>query len=453
MKVRPVKPHFFKPIQPGFKHALKIPKGFLKYLNGRKHEHAVLRRADKKWLVKVNGYRFEEGWAEFVEENDLQLGDMLVFRHEGNMKFEVIIFDSSHCDREYAEYLQEEEAATPTAHTFGETSKNFEFKDTNNYASIPSGDRLYGSLPSMSCHLSHSGNTDDVIEIPSPDINSSDEDSSHAEAATDKHVGHSHFICTIRPYCLTCGYLRLPQQFANGLSNKKCDLFIRDERQRLWNLKLSSDCKDRVYIGDGWRKFIADNCLKVGERIMFEVVSDGKTESTWKFHVTDAETPKQKFQDLRANASLHPEGKKPDLDANRYSTQGLRIETSDMTAPKAQVPASTSANNAYPHFISTIKPYSIKRPRLYLQADFAKSNGLMNRRCEMIITDEKQRSWSVQLGPTGHHVAITRGWTKFVKANDVQVGDTFKFELINNGTIPIAYFHCKYSGKDTKQSH
>ncbi|XP_016454036.1 B3 domain-containing protein REM10-like isoform X2 [Nicotiana tabacum] len=444
MKVRPVKPHFFKPIQPGFKHALKIPKGFMKYLKGHELEHVVLRRAGKKWLVKVNDYQFKTGWGEFAEENVLQLGDMLVFRHEGNVEFEVIIFDSSQCDREYAEYLQEEEEAA--TRTFGEISKNFEFEDTNNYTSIPSGDRLYGSLPSTSCPLSHSRAIDDVIEIPSLNIKSSDEDSSHAEAATDKHAGHSHFICTIRPYCLTYGYLCLPQQFANSLSNKKCDLFIRDERQRSWNVKLSSDCKNRVSIGDGWREFIADNCLKVGERIMFEVVSDGKMESIWKFHVvTDAETPKQKFQDLRANASLQPEGKKPDLDANRYSARGLRIETSDMTAPKAQVHASTSANNANPHFISTIKPYSINKPRLYLPADFAKSNGLMNRRCEMILTDEKQRSWSVQLGLTGHHVAITRGWKKFVKANDVQVGDTFKFELINNGTIPIAYFHCLFA--------
>ncbi|XP_016501009.1 B3 domain-containing protein REM5-like [Nicotiana tabacum] len=109
MKVPPVKPHFFKPIQPGFKHALNIPLGFLKYLTGHEHEHAVLKRAGKKWLVKVNGHRLEEGWEKFAEEHDLQLGDMLVFRHEGNMEFKVVIFDSGHCKREYAENLQEEE--------------------------------------------------------------------------------------------------------------------------------------------------------------------------------------------------------------------------------------------------------------------------------------------------------------------------------------------------------
>uniref|UniRef100_M1AKH7 DNA binding protein n=1 Tax=Solanum tuberosum TaxID=4113 RepID=M1AKH7_SOLTU len=74
----------------------------------------------------------------------------------------------------------------------------------------------------------------------------------------------------------------------------------------------------------------------------------------------------------------------------------------------------------------------------YLPMDFVKSNGLMIR-SEMILIDEKQRSWSVWLGRTGHQFGIKRGWTQFRNANGIQVGDTYKFELINNGTIPIAH--------------
>ncbi|XP_059315655.1 B3 domain-containing protein REM6-like [Lycium ferocissimum] len=120
MKVPPRKPRFFKPILPGFKNGLKIPTGFLKYLKGHSHiKRAVLRSDGKKWLVKLNGYRLEDGWKKFVEELNLQLGDLLIFRHEGDMEFEVSIFDSSHLDREYGA----EEARTP-----GETSKKREFK-------------------------------------------------------------------------------------------------------------------------------------------------------------------------------------------------------------------------------------------------------------------------------------------------------------------------------------
>ena len=62
----------------------------------------------------------------------------------------------------------------------------------------------------------------------------------------------------------------------------------------------------------------------------------------------------------------------------------------------------------------------------------------------MILKDEKQRSWSVQLEEVGPRFAITKGWRQFREANDVQVGDTYKFELIHNGTTPVAYFHREY---------
>lgn len=91
---------------------------------------------------------------------------------------------------------------------------------------------------------------------------------------------------------------RIPKYvpFANGLiTNKKCDLLIRDEKQSSWNLKLHS-CKTQTFIGDGWRKFSADKCLKVGDRIMFEIVTDSDT-PIWKFRVvTNAKTPMRKFQ-------------------------------------------------------------------------------------------------------------------------------------------------------------
>uniref|UniRef100_M1AKG8 DNA binding protein n=1 Tax=Solanum tuberosum TaxID=4113 RepID=M1AKG8_SOLTU len=109
------------------------------------------------------------------------------------------------------------------------------------------------------------------------------------------------------------------------------------------------------------------------------------------------------------------------------------------------LPASISANDASPHFISIIKPYSIFKHFLYIPLAFAKSNGWMNRRFEMILMDEQQRSWPVRLGPVSDdHIGIHIGWQKFKEANDVQVGDIYRFELINNEKIPVAYFHREY---------
>ncbi|KAM3270577.1 B3 domain-containing protein REM10-like [Capsicum chacoense] len=351
MKIAPKKPHFFKPIMPGFKRGLKIPIGFLRYLKGLKHiKHAILRRASKKWLVKVNCWRLEDGWKKFAKEHDLQLGDLLVFRHEGRMEFKVSIFDSSHCDREYAEYLREEEESN----IIEETSKKVKFK----------------------------------------------------EAAIHNPCGQSRFECIVRPYCVSNGYLRLPRQFAraNGLMNKKLGVIIRDERQRSWNLRLATYGLN-VHIYNGWDDFCVVNNIKEGDYMTFEVVANGE-KPIWKFRL---------IKDLRHKAL-------------------------DMTTPISQIPASASAD-ANPHFISTIKHYTFTKAILYLPKGFTKSNGMMDKH-EMILVDEKQRSWTVWLGKMDpRHFGIKSGWPQFRKANGVQVGDTYMFELTDNGTIPIMHVH------------
>lgn len=79
-------------------------------------------------------------------------------------------------------------------------------------------------------------------------------------------------------------FQRLPKQFAwaNGLANKKCGLIIRDERQRSWDLRLTT-YGSQVYMGGRWGEFRAANDIKVGNYIMFEVVSNGE-QPVWKFH-------------------------------------------------------------------------------------------------------------------------------------------------------------------------
>ncbi|XP_019254821.1 PREDICTED: B3 domain-containing protein REM17-like isoform X2 [Nicotiana attenuata] len=429
MKIPPKKPHFFKPILPGFKHGIKIPIAFSKYLNGCNQEHAILRRAGKKWVVKVNGQLLEQGWGKFAEEHDLQLGDCLVFRHEGNMEFEVSIFGSSKCEREYEQHLEgvNEE----------QEENNHSFKKFTSQAN--------------------------TTERPKLKIRSSHKAFPNAEAAQDMPLDRPHFIYTIKPYCLSKSFLQLPGPFAreNDLRNRKCTITIRDE-QMSWTFSLYSS-GSHTFIGGAWSKFCIANGFKEGDQIMLEIVENGKNPILKVYDLmvnashqregkkTYLDAKSVSTEDLRANASLQREGKKANLDARRVTTRGRRIKTSDMpaTTTRARLPASTSAN-ANPHFISTIRPYFISRPSLYLPAAFAKSNGLANKRRQLILRDEKQRSWPVQVGPQGHHFAITRGWRQFREANNVQVGDTYKFELIDNGTVPVAHFHCKYSGKDAK---
>ncbi|KAK4374090.1 hypothetical protein RND71_004767 [Anisodus tanguticus] len=123
-----------------------------------------------------------------------------------------------------------------------------------------------------------------VTDKPSPNIRSSNKSFPHAEAATHKPFDYSHFVCTVRPYCLSYDLLCIPRNFAraNGLMNKKCDLIIRDERQMSWSLRLCC-FGTGVCIKGGWHEFRDTNCLKKGDRVMFEVVTNGE-KPIWQFH-------------------------------------------------------------------------------------------------------------------------------------------------------------------------
>ncbi|XP_060179547.1 B3 domain-containing protein REM10-like isoform X4 [Lycium barbarum] len=228
---------------------------------------------------------------------------------------------------------------------------------------------------------------------------------------------NSQFVSSIRAYSISRPYFHLPLAFArsNGLMGR-CEMILRDEKRRSWSVQIGP-VGPQFAITRGWRQFREANGVQLGDTYKFELIDNGML-------------PIAYFHYLRANASLQREGKKPNLDAKRVSAR----------RKEANASASIFAN-AKRQFISTIKPYSISRNILYLPSAFAKLNGLVNRRCEMILRDEKHKSWSVQLVPMVHHITITRGWRQFREANDVQVGDTYKFELIDNGKSPIAYFH------------
>lgn len=80
-----------------------IPLSFFKdYLKGQINcDSAVLRSYGRTWSVKIRDRSFEDGWQDFAQDHDLHVGDFLVFRYGGNMVFDVVVFDTSACQRQY----------------------------------------------------------------------------------------------------------------------------------------------------------------------------------------------------------------------------------------------------------------------------------------------------------------------------------------------------------------
>ncbi|GMQ02669.1 hypothetical protein CsSME_00048784 [Camellia sinensis var. sinensis] len=225
----PSKPHFFKPLLPGFHHGLKIPVSFFKYLNNENCEHAVLRTSCGMWQVKIEGdQRFEgAGWTDFAKRHDLQVGDFLVFRHEGDMVFDVMAFDQSACEREYQPLDDEDKDDEESSES--ESSKDISRK------------LIYCNLLNRK---------------------SSDLRNVYTNIYSKTTIFHD-FI---------------PRGFARseGLIDRRCEMIIIDEKQqKSWQVRLSHKCDGQVYIGRGWREFRIANGLKQGDTLSFELICKG----------------------------------------------------------------------------------------------------------------------------------------------------------------------------------
>ncbi|EOY14620.1 AP2/B3-like transcriptional factor family protein, putative isoform 2, partial [Theobroma cacao] len=85
----------------------KIPVGFNRNLEGRTSGSVLLRGpSGYSWVVELvrkdDDLLFVEGWADFVRDHSVECGDFLVFRYDGDLVFDVKVFDQSSCEKEAA---------------------------------------------------------------------------------------------------------------------------------------------------------------------------------------------------------------------------------------------------------------------------------------------------------------------------------------------------------------
>ncbi|XP_039066366.1 B3 domain-containing protein REM5-like [Hibiscus syriacus] len=232
-KFTPKIPHFFQPLLPGFHNHLSIPLAFFKhYLKTQTNgPRAVLRSHGRTWPVKIRDRRFEDGWGDFARDHDLHVGDFLLFGYGGDMVFDVVVFDTSACQREYPVFAKDHhQTRSPTA---------------------SSG---HGS-PHFVATLSH--------------------------------------YCMKRFRLVSIN--NIPRKFArfNGLMGRSCEIVVVDEQRRSWMASLGHKESDgQVYIGCGWRNICIGNNLKAMDCVVIELIGNG-TMPVFKLHkVEDDEDDK-----------------------------------------------------------------------------------------------------------------------------------------------------------------
>ncbi|KAG2298772.1 hypothetical protein Bca52824_035244 [Brassica carinata] len=98
-------PHFYQPLLPGFQTGLNIPIAFFsRHIHGNTTGNIWTLRSeatDNTWEVLQEERRLTRGWKEFTEAHDLRVGDIVIFKLEGEMVFHVSPFGPSCCDIQY----------------------------------------------------------------------------------------------------------------------------------------------------------------------------------------------------------------------------------------------------------------------------------------------------------------------------------------------------------------
>lgn len=87
---------------------------FSKHIEGKnKQKTAKLRShaSDKTWEVTIDGRRLTRGWKDFAKAHDLRIGDVIIFKHKGDMVFNVTPCGPNCCEIQYAQshLIKEEE--------------------------------------------------------------------------------------------------------------------------------------------------------------------------------------------------------------------------------------------------------------------------------------------------------------------------------------------------------
>ncbi|KAL0733951.1 hypothetical protein Bca4012_010161 [Brassica carinata] len=119
----PHEPHFFKPLLPGFSNLQKIPLRFFStHIEGKTNQKTWKLRSDasvQTWEVIQEGRRLTGGWKDFTTAHDLRIGDIVIFKHEGDMVFHVTPFGPSCCEIQYTHpNIIKEEADADDAPSF-----------------------------------------------------------------------------------------------------------------------------------------------------------------------------------------------------------------------------------------------------------------------------------------------------------------------------------------------
>ncbi|CAA7033021.1 unnamed protein product [Microthlaspi erraticum] len=425
-KSKRLHPQFFSTLVNGFQTHLTIPVDFFsKYVEGSSvKETAELKSdaSDRAWSVKMTGRSLSDGWEVFALAHDLQIGDMVLVRYEGDMVFHVS--------------------------DLGPNCSEIPSKDNDGQDDI--GRSLLKKRLYPTTQVDFSSNDDDNMELPRKKKvkKNSPEAEAEPQAVSSSSSDKSCFVALVTASNLLSDKLYLPQHFtsSNGLARNCRKILVMDGGERSWVLDLRFDeSPGTSYISTGWRSFCDENSKKAGGFFMFKLVGNGETPVLSFF-------PEESIND-RMQRDCSEASQRESLSTELRKDENKKLERRSWEREKNQLRGRDSTPSSQKEFVTlTITPSSVKSCVLRLPRKFTRENHINKPGMIALLGKDgkKQHARLLKEKPAGA-MLLGYGWKYFVKANGFNTGDSFTLKLKWEGTTPVFSLCCEKSRSD-KQS-
>ncbi|KAJ3698220.1 hypothetical protein LUZ61_001925 [Rhynchospora tenuis] len=264
----PRRPHFFKFLFPSLSANLRIPSKFHRHLPSELQKAAALLCPHHSvWYVEVcqigPDIFFERGWPEFMKAHDMHIGYFLLFQYNGNMNFEVKVFDTTCCLKDYS--LKHCTSAVPPYIEIEDSS-------TNENPAV--------SDTSDGCNLSNSSDKEKEVLEKDQRVVHMDVQSKKPLKTAQNATGFAQFEKILTPSMVQMDIIHVPRKFCvkNDLVSNRT-IFLKRKLEgdgkvdpREWRVGFFFGPKE-CRIRNGWRTFSKENSLRIGDRCIFKLVS------------------------------------------------------------------------------------------------------------------------------------------------------------------------------------
>uniref|UniRef100_A0A5B7CC39 TF-B3 domain-containing protein n=1 Tax=Davidia involucrata TaxID=16924 RepID=A0A5B7CC39_DAVIN len=419
------RPCFFRIILPGLTtEHLRIPLHFIQHISKDVADRALLRGpSGGHWHVKLcknaNGMFLRDGWPEFLRDHSLGDSEFLLFRYDGNMCFNVQIFDKSGLERINEPVTGAHQEAASSS---GKKRRDRPRKDHVGSLHPPQSisckhDPGYGpSKDTHDCGQQYSGSGTSKSQLHNG-LQGKGKHNQCRESNKDQHYQSIHEV---------------HQESELSIGKKK------PGRPRK-NYVCSPQLHQPVSCGYG-----ADQHLQGNKSDKLKKCREEKG-SQVEIKIEDADLPIQEMDlqlkkfETKKDTQRKTKVDGSDLPTSKTNSHALRRQHPVKEEQATVWKRAESFNSRFPHFGRCLQEHNMKSFLLNIPISFAETH-LPRVTTEMILRNSKGKTWKVNYIPKERKCAFYGGWLAFVRDNNLEQGDTCIFELVDKTEIQVHIF-------------